>query len=414
MSRAPSPPRRASPPAGWGRLPIDPAPALSIAGLVVIAIISVGLLGGNLPTLPGSGNGNGNGNGGPVRTPTPSNQVIVPDTPDIPGTFLYVKAGNIWAQSGDDAHQLTDSGRGPDDAMPTWAPDGASFYFVRTMPEQGTWISSGELKEYNLQIPQLLRLPADGSGRPDVLLTGRVRSGSNLWSYFIREPSISPDGATAAIITDGPNPTIQDPVLKFLKLGTRQLTDPGVAEVQFLGHASPAWSPDGRFVLYVRNAREGSRGTPAIIRYNIETEQTRPLTGGGYRTPAWSRDGRYVAATKTNSFGTDVVVLDARNGAELVRVTNDEQSFSPVWSPKMDAIAFFKVQHGVVDLWVVPLEGTAPSWTVGEPFAITVSAGLDAASRPAWFIPEDELPPLPTDTPEPEPSSDGAAESTAP
>ena len=414
MSRAPSAPRRASPPAGWGRLPIDPAPALSIAGLVVIAIISVGLLGGNLPTLPGSGNGNGNGNGGPVRTATPSGEVIVPDTPDIPGTFLYVKAGNIWAQSGDDAHQLTDSGRGPDDAMPTWAPDGASFYFVRTMPEQGTWISSGELKEYNLQIPQLLRLPADGSGRPDVLLTGRVRSGSNLWSYFIREPSISPDGATAAIITDGPNPTIQDPVLKFLKLGTRQLTDPGVAEVQFLGHASPAWSPDGRFVLYVRNAREGSRGTPAIIRYNTETEQTRPLTGGGYRTPAWSRDGRYVAATKTNSFGTDVVVLDARNGAELVRVTNDEQSFSPVWSPKMDAIAFFKVQHGVVDLWVVPLEGTAPSWTVGEAFAITVSAGLDAASRPAWFIPEDELPPLPTDTPEPEPSSDGAAESTAP
>ena len=41
----------------------------------------------------------------------------------------------------------------------------------------------------------------------------------------------------------------------------------------------------------------------------------------------------------------------------------------------MDAIAFFRVQHGVVDLWVVPLEGTAPNWTVGEPFAITTSAG---------------------------------------
>src|SRR6185503_16520215 len=122
----------------------------------------------------------------------------------------------------------------------------------------------------------------------------------------------------------------------------KKLVDPGLAEVQFLGHATPAWSPDGRFLLYVRNAREGSRGTPAIIRYNLENEQTRALTGGGYRTPAWSRDGRYVAATKTNSFGTDVVVLDQRNGAELLRVTRDEQSFSPVWSPKMDAIAFFK------------------------------------------------------------------------
>lgn len=419
MARAPSRPARAAPPSGGRRLPLDPAPALSLAGLVIIAIVSLGLLGGKLPTLPGGGNGNGNG--GPVRTPTASNVIIVPDVPEIPGTFLYVKDGNIWAQSGENARQLTNSGytpgaRTPADAMPTWSPDGDFVYFVRTTPDRGNWVSSGELRQYNLQVPQLLRLPADGSGDPDVLLTGRVRSGSNMWSYFIREPSISPDGTTAAIITDGPNPTIQDPVVKFVELGTKTLEDPGLPEVQFLGHASPAWSPDGRFLLYVRNAREGSRGTPAIIRYNLETEQTRALTGPGYRTPAWSRDGRFVAATKTSSFGTDVVVLDARNGAELLRVTNDEQSFSPVWSPKMDAIAFFKVQHGVVDLWVVPLEGSAPSWTLGEPFAVTVSAGLDAASRPAWFVPEDELPPLPTTTPEPEPTAgaSGTGETTAP
>ena len=86
------------------------------------------------------------------------------------------------------------------------------------------WLSAGELREYNLQIPRLLRLAADGSGEPDVLLTGRVRSGSNTWSYFIREPSISPDGTRAAIITDGPNPTIQNPVVKFLDLGTRPPT----------------------------------------------------------------------------------------------------------------------------------------------------------------------------------------------
>ena len=398
-------------PSGGRRLPLDPAPALSLAGLVIVGIVSIGLLGGNLPALPGKGNGNGNG--GPVRTPTPSNVVIVPPAPEVPGTFLYVKDGNIWTQSGGDARQLTTSGKGVDDAMPTWSPDGTTIYFVRSTDEQGMWLSSGALHEYNLQVPQLVSLPADGSGEPDRLLTGRVRSGSNTWSYFIREPSISPDGTTAAIITDGPDPTIQDPVVKFVELGTRQLVDPGLPEVQFLGHASPAWSPDGKFLLYVRNAREGSRGTPAIIRYNLENEQTRALTTGGYRTPAWSRDGRYVAATKTSSFGTDVVVLDSRNGAELLRVTSDEQSFNPVWSPKMDSIALFKVQHGVVDLWIVPLEGTAPDWTVGEPFAITVSAGLDAASRPAWFIPADELPALPTATPEPPPPS-AADESTRP
>jgi Tol biopolymer transport system component len=383
--------------AGGRRLPIDPAPALSFAGLVIIGIISFGLLGGNLPALPGTGDGDG----GPVRTPTPSGLIIVPPVPDVPGTFLYVKDGNIWTQSSGDAQQLTDSGRGPDDAMPVWAPDGASIYFVRTEPEVGTWFSAGELREYNLHIPRLLRMAADGSGQPQSLLRGRVESGSNLWSYFIREPSISPDGTRAAIITDGPDPTIQNPVVKFVELGTRTLIDPGLPEVQFLGHASPAWSPDGRFLLYVRNARDGTRGTPTIRRYNLATEQDRALTGAGYRTPAWSRDGNYVAATKTSAFGTDIVVLDQRNGAELVRLTTDEQSFNPVWSPNMDAIAFFKVEHGVVDLWVVPLEGTAPNWTLGEAFAMTTSAGLDAASRPAWFIPEDQLVPLPTRAPEP-------------
>ena len=389
MAHGSASPRRPVPPAGGRRLPIDPAPALALAGLVIIGIVSFGLVGGNLPSLPGNGNGD---NGGAIKTPTPSGVIIVPEVPDVPGTFLYVKEGNIWTQRSGDVRQLTDSGRGPDDAMPVWSPDGASIYFVRTDPAQGTWFSGGELRTYNLQIPRLVRLAADGSGEPDVLLTGRVRSGSNLWSYFIREPSISPDGTRVAIITDGPDPTIQDPVVKFVELGTRTLIDPGLTEVQFLGHASPAYSPDGKFLLYVRNARDGTRGTPEIRRYNLANEQDRALTGGGYRTPAWSRDGRYVAVTKTSSFGTDVFVLDQRNGAELLRVTTDEQSFSPVWSPAMDAIAFFKVQHGVVDLWVAELEGTAPNWTLGETFAMTTSAGLDAASRPAWFIPEDELP----------------------
>ncbi len=401
MTGGSTPPRRAASVAGRRRLPIDPAPALSLAGLLIIGVISFGLLGGNLPTLPGSGNGDG----GPVRTPTPSGVIIVPPVPDLPGTFLYVKDGNIWTQSGSSVRQLTDSGRGPDDAMPVWSPDGASIYFVRTEPEEGTWLSAGELRTYNLQIPRLLRMAGDGSGEPESLLRGRVTSGSNVWSYFIREPSISPDGTTAAIITDGPDPTIQNPVVKFVELGTRTLVDPGLLEVQSLGHATPAWSPDGRFLLYVRNDREGARGTPSIRRFNLANEQDRALTGAGYRTPAWSRDGRYVAATKTSAFGTDIVVLDQRNGAELLRLTSDEQSFNPVWSPNMDAIAFFKVQHGVVDLWVVPLEGTAPNWDVGEAFAMTTSAGLDAASRPAWFIPADQLVPLPTSTPEPPPAS---------
>jgi Tol biopolymer transport system component len=302
----------------------------------------------------------------------------------------------VWIQSGDKARQLTSSGH---DAMPTWAPDGASIYLVRSVETTGRWPSGGEIHIYQLTIPRLVRVNADGSGDPQVLLQGRVRSGSNTWSYFIREPSISPNGRMAAIVTDGPDPTRSDILLKLLDLGSGKLTDPRLPELQGLGHQDPAWSPDGKAVLYARNAREGARGTPAIFRYTVATGKATALSGAGYTAPSWSRDGRFVAATKTNSFGTDIVILDARNGAELLRVTHDERSFSPVWSPKGDAIAFFRVEHGVVDLYMVPLGGTAPEWTVGEPLALTISAGLDGASRPAWFIPADQLPPLPTPTP---------------
>src|SRR5262245_30392879 len=99
MTRA-NPRPRAPSPAGGRRLPFDIAPAASVVGLVVIAAVSFALLGGSLPSVGGNG-GNG-GPGGPVRTPTPSNIVVVPDDPraKVPGQILYIKDGNLWMQSG--------------------------------------------------------------------------------------------------------------------------------------------------------------------------------------------------------------------------------------------------------------------------------------------------------------------------
>ena len=114
--------------------------------------------------------------------------------------------------------------------------------------------------------------------------------------------------------------------------------------------------------------------------------------------PAYSRDGRFVAATRTTTLGTDVVILDPRTGSELLRVTDDGASFAPTWSPTGDGIAFLHIVGQTVDLRLVRLEGTAPAWTVGETVDLTEVSGLDAASRPDWFIPAGLLPPTPVPT----------------
>jgi TolB protein len=356
-------------------------PASAAVGLVIVGAASVAILNGQLPTIGGN-------SGPPVKTPTPSNVVVVDPRQDVPGKLVYVKDGNLWLQSGAQASQITTGGR---DAMPTWSADGQWIYFVRTTPAQGHWPADGVLRTYDLEIPALVRMHPDGTGL-ETVLTGKLRRNGNAWSSFIRQPFPNPAGTKVAIITDGPDPTLSDAVLKILDLTTGGLVNPRLTEIPPLGHQDPAWSPDGEAILFVEDARSGTRGTPIVERYDLATKHLRALTGPGYLAPTWSPDGRYVAATKTGPFGTDVVILDAKTGAELLRVTSDELSFDPEWSPAGDSVAFFRVDHGVVDLELAKLTGSAPSWTVGDTVQLTISAGLDAASRASWYIPPEDLP----------------------
>lgn len=408
--------------AGGGRSFLESgllAPGLSVLGLIAVGALSLGLLTGRLPGLS-TGPGGGGGDGGPIRTPTPSDVVIVDPRADVPGTLVYAKAGNIWVQRGDRAYQLTNGGL---DSMPAFSPDGDWVYFVRIAPEAGRWRVNGLSRRYRLEIPSLMRVRADGDADPESLLVGRVTSGSYTWSYFLRQPAISPDGTKAALITDGPDPTKKDVVLQVLDLETLKLTDLEAPESSPLGHQDPAWSPNGRYLLYVKNVRDGTRGAPLIMRYDMTTGKSIAITGPGYTTPAWSPDGRFIAATRSTAFGTDVVILNARGGAELLRLTSDERSFAPAWSPIGDAITYLEIEAGVTDLWLASLDVAGTPVADGERLQLTVSAGLDPGSRPGWWVPAELIPtPPPTLVPTAAPTEaapTGAepaapAESTAP
>jgi dipeptidyl aminopeptidase/acylaminoacyl peptidase len=392
-------------PYGIGPIATLGPPIAAVVGLAIVGWLTVGLITGNL-TLPGGTSGPG-GPGGPVRTPAPSNVVVVPPF-ELQGSIAYVKGGNVWVQSGSSARQLTRSGRA---SMPSWSPDGAWIYYIETVDEIGRHRPSpnDRLRRYAMTVPNVMRMAADGSGQSEQIATGRYQSRGETWFYWLRQPVLSPDGRTLAVVSDGPGPVRTNVVVQFIDTATGRMTNPKLPENAPLGHQDPAWRPDGRLLLYVRNGRDGARGTPAIMRYDTVTKRVTALTGPGYVSPAWSRNLAYVAATRTDGFGTDVVILDARQGTELLRLTDDDRSWAPVWSPFGDAVAFLHMEGGIVDLRLVKLEGTAPNWTIGETINLTEVSGLDGGSRPVWFVPPNDLPPLPTAPPSPSPSPSPSA-----
>jgi Tol biopolymer transport system component len=386
VTRRPGAVRGTQDPYGLGPARGYVAPIVAGIALIVIAAMTFTLLNGQMPFR---NNSSGNGNPGPNRTAAPSNVVIVEPQVTFPGSMVYAKAGNIWVQTGKDVHQVTNSGL---DSMPSFSPDGAWIYFIRQVPGRGLFPVNGRLNWYDLATPALVRVKSDGSAEPEGIASGRVKKGKSLFFFWMREPVLSPDGHTIAVVSDGTDPTANDVVAQFYDTKTKKFTKLKLATTSGLGHQDPAWMRDGSYLLLVKNGRDGSRGAPQIIKYNPVNQKVFTITGPGYLSPSPSPDNRYIAATRTDSFGTDIVILDGTTGAELVRVTSDGSSFSPVWSPAGEAIAFLRLNGTIVDLQMAKLAGQAGSWTVGETIALTEVSGLDAGSRPGWFIPASELP----------------------
>jgi Tol biopolymer transport system component len=375
-------------------------PILSLVTLAVVATLSLGLLGGPLPAL-GINRAQTNTGDVPNRTPDPVKVFIpaIPQTPEIRGSILFAKAGNIWTVSGADA--LTQRTSGGHDQYPSWSHDGATIYFLALRGAQGTVpcsmvAASGCISSavhYTLDYPVLSRMPA-GAGGSTAIQSGLYSWAGGQFTYFygLWQPAVSADGKTVALITDAPDPFSLDYQLAFMPSAGGQLTRAPLAEDSGLGHNDPTWSPDGRVVAYTYNHRDGTLAQPRIALYNVRTGASRFLTTFGYAEPSFSPNGRWIAAIRTSAKGEDVVILDASSGAELLRVTNDGHSFEPVWSPAGDQLAFLRANGLSIDLWADTLGGSGNAFSVTKEEPVTSQSALDGTSKPSWFIPAAEMP----------------------
>jgi Tol biopolymer transport system component len=88
-------------------------------------------------------------------------------------------------------------------------------------------------------------------------------------------------------------------------------------------------------------------------------------------------------------------VLDPTSGAEVVRLTNDGNSFRPVWSPDGNQIAYLHRNGLDIDLRLMTLD-LSNGLTLLDDKPITKDGTLDASSTPAWFVPAARRTPVPT------------------
>jgi len=304
--------------------------------------------------------------------------------------LVYAKSGILYVQTGANTVQITTPYQGSLASDPAWSPDGNWVYYIDTRLTHGYWYDpdDGDIEPYDLTYPVLCRIHPDGTGEEDVKSSLIRRDGRETF-FWMRQPSISPDGSTVTMISDGPtDPGVSDAVLSFLSIGTGAFENtPDLEENRPLGHGNPAYSPDGKTVAYVEEGRNGSQGDPTIWLYSVATRTARPLARG-YRDPSWSPDGRFLAVTRGGPSRPDIAVLDASSGALIGQVTSDSESWSPVWSPAGDTILYMHLDGATTTLQMVQVSVSASQLSyVGVPNLMDYS-GIDPGTRVAWYIPK--------------------------
>jgi Tol biopolymer transport system component len=190
---------------------------------------------------------------------------------------------------------------------------------------------------------------------------GTVRVLSETPEVSEKDPARSPDGSKIAYSHLG-----NLEVIDADGTGRTVLTDPPSGLRLYDGE--PAWSPDGKTILFTRTQLDDDLGENSLMTIDAGGGEPRPVelpteASGG----VWSPDGSKLAYTEEPSY--EIVVADADGGSPR-RVTDDTMrgAWDPTWSPDGERIAFQGDALYVVDadgsnLRRLDTYGEKPDWS---------------------------------------------------
>lgn len=229
---------------------------------------------------------------------------------------------------------------------PAWSPDGSLIAFVATGPDRS----------------EIAVMNADGSGIRRLTSNGR--------GVFDEEPTWSPDGRTivfsrALLDLSGPDPLPGD----RNRRDVYSVALDGSGERKLIGGPtddfSPAWSPDGRqlgFVRWTDPVSSTPDSLPQIWTMRAEGRQMRRLTEHerGVFGFDWAPDGSEIA------FGSACRLFTIRvDGGDPQRIWmtsagwNDDEMcpFDPSWTQNGEHIAFVAGPDDDHDIYLVRTDG---------------------------------------------------------
>jgi Tol biopolymer transport system component len=287
-------------------------------------------------------------------------------------SICYGTRPDLWivSASGGPARRLT---KDTDNALnPAWSNDGRHVYF-----------SSG--REGTIA---LWRVSSKG-GRAERLTTGSSHEG---------DPTVSPDGSRFAYSTETEPGTL---LLRDLESG-RETKIPGIRDI-----CIAAIAPDGSKIVYASD-----RGGPKydlwlqLLDHGIPSGQPQRLTEdtADAACPAFSPDGKWVVYHRILGEQRDIFTIPAAGGKPMQFTDDPAQDTQPAWSPDGSMIVFASNRAGPTNIWAAPVsEGKpagpprrvtkdtmnvgAPVWS-GDGDAI-IYIGETSEGTDVWMIPAD-------------------------
>lgn len=146
------------------------------------------------------------------------------------------------------------------------------------------------------------------------------------------------------------------------------------------GACQPAWSPDGRQLVYTTPCNGPRLTYPGahLQILDLDTGQTStPVLKNGGFDPAWSPEGSTIAFTGLNGTLTEIHAYQLETAAETVLARRQRINANPAWSPDGERIVFTGDDLGVDVLWLMRKDG-------GSQEIFTQAGLLKYFTQPAW------------------------------